>query len=198
MEVALNRLLCALLVSSLPAALSCGGSDPVGPIQSGPIEITVNGISPSDITGGIIDRDVSINTAGANLWSSYVRLTTDLCGREPVGFAISALALTLDLEGSVNVSALDDVMDGTVTLYFADTQGNEASAVKVDIGRGMVFGLGPVGLEEVSTRETLAALHTRMLGSDFHVGLRAETSRTDSDNFSMAVEVSFLARAFCE
>ena len=162
------------------------------------MEITVNGISPSDITGGIIDRDVSINTAGANLWSSYVRLTTDLCGREPVGFAISALALTLDLEGSVNVSALDDVMDGTVTLYFADTQGNEASAVKVDIGRGIVFGLGPVGLEEVSTRETLEALHTRMLGSDFHVGLRAGTSWTDSDNFSMAVEVSFLARAFCE
>ena len=162
------------------------------------MEITVNGISPSNITGGIIDRDVSINTAGTNLWSSYVRLTTDLCGREPVGFAISALALTLDFEGSVNVTALDDVLDGTVTLYFASTQGNDASAVKVDIGRGVVSGLGPVGLEEVSTRETLAALHTRLLGSDFHVGLRAETSRTDSDNFSMAVEVSFLARAFCE
>ena len=199
MEVALNRLLCALLVSVLPAVLSCGGdSDPVGPFASGPMELTINSINPSDITAGIIDRDVSITSAAANLWASYIRLTTDLCGREPVGFSIGALALTLDLEGSVNVSALDDVIDGTVTVYFASTQGNDASAVRVDVGTGVVSGIGSVGLEEVSTRETLAALYDRMLSSDFRVGIRAETSRTDSDDFSMVVEVSFLARAFCE
>lgn len=189
----MDRLLCVLLLWSLPAVLSCGGDgDPVGPIASGPMQLMITNISPSDITDGVIDRDVNINTAAVGLWASYLRLVTDLCGREPVGFTISALAVTLDLEESVNVSQLEQVMDGTVTVYLA------AGGVTVDIGRGLLSGLGPVGLEEVSTQETLAALHDRMLASDFQVGLRAETSRTDGGDFSMDVEVSFLTRAFCQ
>ena len=164
----------------------------MGPIDGGPMEFSVTGIGPSDIQGGVITREVSIVSAAANLWTSFARLTTDLCGQEPVGFIISALGISLQLEGSENVTRLDDVFDGQVTLYLS------GGGVTVDIGTGLLSGVGPVGLDEISTRETLAPLHANMLASNFNVGLRGETSRTSGDDFSMDVETTFLARAVCQ
>ena len=156
------------------------------------MQFSITGVGPGDIEDGIIDRNVSITSAAANLWTSYVRLVSDLCGREPVGFSINSLAISLDLEESVNVTTLDDVLDGTATVYLA------GGGVTVDIGTGVLSGAGPVGLEGVSTQQSLAALHALMLASEFNVGLRAETSRTDAADFSMDLQLTFLARAHCE
>jgi len=188
----LKRIVCALLVSALPVVLSCGGdSDPVGPFASGEMELRFAGISPSDIEAGIIDRDVSITSAAANLWVSYVALVTDLCGREPVGFSVNSVAILLDLEES-EVSQLEQVFDGAVTVYLA------AGGVSVDIGTGMVSGAGPVVLQGDGTEEALAVLYSAMLANSFQVGLRGETSRTSADDFSMDVDVTFLTRASCQ
>lgn len=188
----MKRLICALLVSSLPAALGCGDSDIVGPFAGGPMQLTVAGIIPSDIQAGFIDRDVSITNAAANLWVNYTRLVTDLCGNEPVGFLISSLAVTLDFEESLNVTQLQQVLDGTVTVYLS------AAGTTVDIGTGLLTGVGPVALQDLSTEESLAVLHPQMLAGNFRVGLRGETSRTSDDDFSMDVELSFLSRASCQ
>ncbi len=188
----MKRLVCALLVATFPIVSGCGGDDPVGPIASGPMQLSITGIAPSDIEAGVIDRNVSITTAAANLWPSYVRLVSDLCGRDPVGFSINSLAMSLDFEESLNVSQLEEVFDGTVTIYLT------AGGATVEIGTGLVSGAGPVTLQGVSTEEALAVLYTQMLAGTFQVGLRAETSRTAEDDFSLDVEVSFLTRASCQ
>jgi hypothetical protein len=156
------------------------------------MELRFAGISPSDIEAGIIDRDVSITSAAVNLWVSYVALVTDLCGREPVGFSVNSVAILLDLEESTDVSQLEHVFDGAVTVYLA------AGGVSVDIGTGMVSGAGPVVLQGDGTEEALAVLYSAMLANSFQVGLRGETSRTSADDFSMDVDVTFLTRASCQ
>ena len=177
----------------LLAVMGCGGGgDPVAPIRSGEISLAITGIGPSDIESGAIQRNVDITSAAVNLWSSYVRLVTDLCGSEPAGFGINTLAVLLDFEQSVEVSALDEVFDGTVTVYFS------AANVAVDVGAGVLTCPGPVGLVESATREALAVIHDQMLDSDFRIGFRGGTSRTPDDSFSMDVHVTFHARAFCE
>ena len=181
-----------LPVLLLPLITGCGGDDdPVAPIRSGEISLAMSGIGPSDIESGVIERNVDITSAAVNLWASYVRLTTDLCGNEPAGFGINTLEVRLDLEESVGVSALDEVFDGTVTVYFG------AGGVTVDVGSGVLTGQGPVGLVESGTRETVGVIHDGMLDSDFRVGLRGGTSRTPDDSFSLDVHVTFHAQAFC-
>ena len=181
-----------LPVLLLPLMAGCGGDDdPVAPIRSGQISLAISGIGPSDIESGVIERRVDITSAAVNLWASYVRLTTDLCGNEPAGFAINTLQVRLDLEESLGVGALDEVFDGAVTVYFG------AGGATVDVGSGMLTGPGPAGLVESATREALAVIHDGMLASDFRVGLRGGTSRTPNDSFSMDVHVTFHAQAFC-
>ncbi len=183
---------CGLPVLLLPLITGCGGDDdPVAPIRSGEISLVMSGIGPSDIESGVIERNVDITSAAVNLWTSYVRLTTDLCGNAPAGFGINTLEVRLDLEESVGVTALDEVFDGTVTVYFG------AGGTTVDVGSGVLTGQGPVGLAASATREALAVLHDGMLESDFRVGLRGGTSRTRNDSFSMHLSVTFHAQAFC-
>jgi len=149
-------------------------------------------ITSEDIESGVIDRDLSVATAAADLWISFVRLVTDLCGNEPASFDVFSIAVTLDLEESEEVSQLEQVLDGQVTMYF--TQGGAT----VDIGTGMLSGADPVSLQLLSSQESLAVLYSEMLAGTFNVGLRGETSRTTNDDFSMQLQVSFLTRATCQ
>lgn len=187
----MKRLVCALLLSSLPAMAGCSGGDPVGPFTSGEMILSFS-IAPEDIEGGVIDRDISVATAAANLWISYVRLVTDLCGNEPASFDVHSIAVTLDFEASEEVSQLEQVLDGQVTVYF--TQGGTT----VDIGTGVLLGAGPVGLQGLSSQASLATLYTEMLAGTFNVGLRGGTSRTTNDDFAMQIQISFLTRATCQ
>ena len=188
----MKRLVFALVLFLLPVAASCGGDDPTGPFTSGEMILTFSEITSADIEDGIIERDLSVATAAANLWISYVRLVTDLCGHEPVDFSVFSIAITLDLEESEEVSVLEQVLDGDVTLYFT------AGGTTVDIGTGVLSGAGPVALQGISSAESLAVLYTEMLAGTFNVGLRGETSRTTNDDFSLDLNVSFLTRASCQ
>ena len=121
-----------------------------------------------------------------------MRLVTDLCGNDPADFSVFSIAITLDFEESENVSQLEQVLDGDVTLYFT------SGGTTVDIGTGVLSGAGPVALTGLSSAESLAVLYTEMLEGTFNVGLRAETSRTTNDDFSLELNVSFLTRASCQ
>ena len=100
--------------------------------------------------------------------------------------------MSLDFEERVNVTQLEDVFDGTVTVYLT------AGGTSVDIGTGSLAGAGPVELQGHGTEDALAVMHPQMLAGSFDVGLSGTTSRTTDEDFSMDVEVSFLTRASCQ
>lgn len=58
--------------------------------------------------------------------------------------------------------------------------------------------VGPVSLGGLAGRSSLGVLHERLVGGDFHVGLRGETALTGADDFSMNVRIRMRVRAFCD
>ena len=73
----------------------------------------------------------------------------------------------------------------------------DADALRVDVASAVVTGPGTVTLTVTATRSQLQVIHERLVGGDFHVGLRATTDRDEDDYFSMDVIVTFQARAHC-
>ena len=162
--------------------------------------LTINSMNSSDIDPvGIIEKDENIGTETGNPWGEFIRLAEDQCQTTPAGFDVLSVTIALDVAGSSDVATLDDVISGDAIVFFASTRGNDAAAVRVDVGSGAgLAGVGPVNLPVIASRTQLAALLERMVGGDFHVGLRAETDRVDTDSFSMDVRVTIQTRAMCE
>ncbi|MDH3272349.1 MAG: hypothetical protein OEN56_13500 [Gemmatimonadota bacterium] len=148
---------------------------------------------------GVIEKDENISTETGNPWGDFIRIAEDRCGRSPVAFEVLSVALALDVAGSADVQVLDDVISGDATVFFASTQGSDAAAVRVDVASASgVSGVGPVNLPVTASRAQLSALYERLLGGDFHVGLRAQTDRVDTESFSMDARITFEARGICE
>lgn len=173
---------------------ACGA----GPVDSGTISLTVNSMNESDIrTPGTVQKDKNIGTETGNPWGRFIDVAQAECGRDPAGFEISSASIALD-PGS-DVTAFPDVIDGTAAVFFSDVSGSDAAATKVDVGSTTgPTGAGPVALSVSGTRSNLAPLRDRMVGGDFHVGVRAGTSLTGADQFSMDVRVSFVVLAHCD
>ena len=184
-----------VLVSSLAAC-----DDPIGPVDSIPMTLTINSMNSSDIDPpGRIEKDENISTETGNPWGEFIRQAETVCGADPVGFQVLNASIALDVAGSSDVQVLEDVISGTATVFFASTQGSDADAVRVDVASGsLISGVGPVSLPVIATRGQLDTLHERLLGGDFHVGLQAETDRVDADSFSMDVRVTVQSSAICE
>jgi len=193
-----RRTAAAGLTVLLTATASCG--DALGPVDSIPMTLTINSMNSSDIDPpGVIEKDENISTETGNPWGEFIRLAEDQCQAAPIGFEVLSVSIGLDVAGSSGVQVLEDVISGDATVFFASTQGSDAAAVRVDVGsRSGVTGAGPVSLPVTATRAQLGALLERLLGGDFHVGLRAETDRLDTDSFSMDVRVTLQNRAICE
>lgn len=175
----------------LPA---CG--EETGPVTSGPITTSVNSMNESDVDAGELSKDENISNETGNPWGRFVDHAESECGGSPTGFGLLSMTLSLDASRS-DVDRLEQVFTGPVTVYFSSTRGSDASAVRVDVGGAIsVSGAGPVALEILATRAELAALHERLVGGDFHVGLRGSTTR--SEPFSITPVVVFRAQAFCD
>ena len=179
------------------AVLGCGDSDPLGPVVSPVITVTVNSMNSSDIEAGVIDKDENISNGTGNPWSDFLRQAGEVCGGDPAGFGVAQASLALDADGSSNVDALDEVFSGNVSIIFRSTRGNDASAVQVEIASGPVSGTGPFALTISATRGGLSVLQDRLTGGDFHVAVRGVTNRDSGDDFSMAVRATFTVAAFC-
>jgi hypothetical protein len=184
----------------LPVLILTTACSDLGPVDSAVIALTINSMNSSDIDPpGIIEKDENISTETGNPWGEFIRAAEDLCGDAVSGFEVLSATLGLDVAGSSGVSVLEDVISGDATVFFSSTRGNDATAVRVDVASmSGVSGTGPVNLPVTATRAQLQTLFERLLGGDFHVGLRAETDRLDSDSFSMDARVSISARAHCE
>ena len=170
-----------------------------GPTESGEITTSVNSMNESDIDSfGFVSKDENISNESGNPWGRFIDTSESVCGGSPTGFEVLFVTLSLDTKRS-DIDGLEDVFTGPVTVYFASTQGSDQDATQVDIaGASSVSGTGPVSLEILSTRAELQVLHERLVGGDFHVGIRGTTDRTGEDSFSMTPQIVFRCRAFCD
>lgn len=191
----MKRMFAATLCTLVLAG--CGDSDPLGPVISPTITLTVNSMNSSDIESGMLDKDENISTETGNPWGEFIRMAEDECKADPVGFEVTHVALSLDTEGSNGVAGLDDVFSGAVSVIFRSTQGSDEDAAQVAVGSGPVSGAGNSTLVASGTRSALAPLYERLLGGDFHVAVRGGTDRQHGDDFSMDVRVTFATTAFC-
>ena len=83
--------------------------------------------------------------------------------------------------------------------HLSSTSHGDPAAVPADIGSiAAPVGAGPIPLARSGTPAAPAPLHDRLVGGDFHVGFRAETSLGAGDAFAMDVRVDFSARAHCD
>ncbi len=188
----------ALLAFVAPAVWACGDDGLLGPAESVTIALTINSMNPSDIEAGIIEKDENISTETGNPWGEFVAAAREECLGDPAGFRVVAASLGVDVAGSQNVTGLEDVISGQAIVFFASTRGSDADAVRVNVASATgLSGPGPVSLNVLASRADLNVLLERLAGGDFHVGLRAETSRTENDSFSMDARVTFRARAHC-
>lgn len=187
---------CMLVLSILVV----GCTESRGPVDSGQISLTINSINPSDIrTAGTVSKDENISTESGNPWGAFARAAKDECGGDPVAFEVLTTTMSLDVDGSDNVAAFEDVISGAATVYFLSTSGSDATATRADVASAAtVTGIGPVTMSVGASRTALEPLLDRLVGGDFHVGLRAATALTDDDDFSMDVQIALSARAFCE
>lgn len=186
------------------AAVACAGTDAASgkTVDSGSIAVVISSMNPSDIrTAGTIQKDENISTGTGNPWGEFIKKAKAQCGKDPAGFEIVSASISLDTSGGGGrtVTKLEDVISGTATVFFASTQGNDASATKVDVAEASrPTGAGPVSLTIRATKDALKPLQARLVGGDFHVGFRAATSKTSKDDFSMNVRATVAARALCE
>jgi hypothetical protein len=180
------------------AIIGCQDSDPLAPIVSPIITMTVNSMNGSDIESGIIDKDENISTETGNPWGEFMSDAVDQCGGDPVGFEVAEVSLELDRDGS-DIESLDEVFSDSASVILRSTQGSDADADQVVIGSGMVQGAGGTFNFMVPVlRAELAVIHDRLVGGDFHVAVRGATHRQRGDDFSMDVRVSFGVRTFCD
>jgi hypothetical protein len=189
-----------LILLGIQIFLSCStDTDPVS-IDSGNISITVNSMNESDVdSSGIIEKDENISNDSGNPWGEFIKSAENRCDKNPGGFEIISVSIELDENGSQNLSSLDEIITGSATVFFANTQHSDINATRVNVASvSAVSGTGPIELGDLASRADMSILLDRLLGGDFHVGLQAETSISDTSSFSMDVQIVFNVRAFCD
>lgn len=190
----MRRILVAPFLATLALA-ACG----LGPVESGPLAVTVNSVNESDVQGGVVWKDENISNDSGNPWGEFVRRARDTCGADPVAFEVVSASVALDTSGGPGmVSRFEDVVSGTAAVRFLSTSGSDPAAVSADVGQvAAPAGPGPIPLALLGTRSALAPLHARLLGGDFHVGFRAGVL-PGAGPFTMDVRVDFAALAHCD
>lgn len=183
-----------LAVAALLTVAGCG--EDAKEVVSPPITVTVDGLGPGDIVNGTISSTVSVNSGEGSPWESFIDDATDRCTGVPGGFQVDQLSIALNQAESRNVSAFQDVFSSSASVFFAST--GAVDAIRVQIGSvAGISGTGPIDVTITGRRADLSALRQRMGSGDFHVGVRGPSDRPTDDDFELAVDVTFQARAFC-
>ena len=182
----------------LPLLILAGCDETPGPADSGPFTTSVNSMNESDIDAGMLAKDENVSNETGNPWGEFIKRAETVCGADPSGFSVLSATLSLDTSRS-DVAGLEEVFTGPVVVYWSSTRGSDAGAVRVDVaGATSVAGTGPVTLEILATRRQLAALHDRLVGGDFHIGIEGSTTRDPADAFSITPVIAMEARAHCD
>lgn len=188
---------CAMLIATLIAA--CGGDDGPGDgtLPEGALDLELSSLNSSDVDDGFLDKDENIGNQSGNPWGEFIEEMRDRCGGDPAGLSVSSGTLTI--VGSEGIDGFEDLFPDGVDLVFRGTQGSDEEAETVVVASmAAALGTGPVDLDGVASREDLGGLHPRLVGGDFHVGVRGATDLTDEDDFSVDLAMSVEVVAYCE
>jgi hypothetical protein len=177
----------------------CGRDDRPGDVtlHEGALDLQLSSLSSSDVDDGTLEKDENIGNQSGNPWGEFIDEMRDRCGGDPAGFSVSGG--TLSIVDSEGVDGFEDLFPDGLDLLMRSTQGSDEDAETVVVARSAApTGSGPVDLVGVAGREDLAALHPRLVGGDFHVGVRGSTDLTDEDDFSVDLAMSLEVVAYCE
>ncbi|MBI2893374.1 MAG: hypothetical protein HYY06_07460 [Deltaproteobacteria bacterium] len=178
---------------------ACGGDDGPGDgtLPEGALDLQLSSLNSSDVDDGFLEKDENIGNHTGDPWGEFIDEMTDRCGGDPAAFSVSRGTLSIvDAQG---VDGFEELFPRGVDLLFRSTQGSDEDAETVVVASSAApTGSGPVDLDGVGGRDDLAALHQRLLGGDFHVGVRGSTDLTDQDDFSVDLAMSLEVVAYCE
>jgi hypothetical protein len=119
-------------------AAACGSSDPVG--YSQPVDISLEARS-AEVVGGQVHADKNVNTDPSNPYKAFVNAAVQALGHSPSRIVVTSATLKLDAAGSTLVTALEQVVAGTVRVSFEPNGSSSSYPVASVVGP---TGVGPV------------------------------------------------------
>jgi hypothetical protein len=141
-------------------------------------------LGAGDVTGSSITEDIHIDPSDA-YWQNFLNQARNTLGEAPTRFDVTNVRLQLAAPKSRNVSMIQDVFSGKVTLFLRDHD----SGTQVEIAELE----DPEGSAQVSmglTRDDLEPLTGNLLRGDFRLGLRGNTPKQASSDFEATVIVT--------
>jgi hypothetical protein len=165
----------------LPLALilaACGG-----PGHEDTLTYQVH-LGAGDVTGSSITEDIHIDPNDA-YWQNFLNQARNTLGEAPTRFDVTNVRLQLAAPKSRNVSMIQDLFSGDVTVFLrANDSGTQVDIAELE---------EPQGSAQVSmglTRDDLEPLNANLLRSDFRLGLRGSTPKQASSDFDATVIVT--------
>ncbi|HEX8440071.1 hypothetical protein [Archangium sp.] len=147
-----------------------------GPSHEGTVTYRVS-LKPGDVTVSTITEDVRVDPEDAQ-WKAFLSQARATLEQAPTHFEVTDVRVQLDVTKSKNVSTLQDVVTGDVTLFLrSDETGPQVEIAEVE---------DPTGSAQVSMDTTGASLETleaNLARGDFRLGVRANTPKTSGSDF---------------
>jgi len=172
-------------------AAACGSSDPVG--YSQPVEISLEARS-AEVVGGQVHADKNINTDPGNPYKAFVNAAVQALGHSPSRIVVTSATLKLDVAGSTVVTALEQVVAGTVRVSFEPNGSSNAYPVASVVGP---TGVGPVTMTvSFDSSAMTAADFQDLVGGSFTVvldGPAAVGFETQDATADMTATLTFVA-----
>lgn len=112
-------------------ATACGSSDPVG--YSQPVDISLEAKS-AEVVGGQVHADKNVNTDPTNPYKAFVNAAVQALGHSPSRIVVTSATLKLDAAGSTLVTALEQVVAGTVRVSFEPNGSSNSYPVASVVG----------------------------------------------------------------
>lgn len=166
--------------------VACGGEV----LTSQPIALDVGGIKEGDIRNEAYNRDKSITSDSGNPFHEFITQSTGkLDGKAPSRIGVERIVLAVD-GGSKGIGSLGLATIMKNVQVYVEKDATVALTEIEEVPEGAMFEV-PVSASE----DDLKVMQTRMLASDFKVGIRgdAASSRPQDFDLKVNVQITFVA-----
>jgi hypothetical protein len=168
------------LLLLLPLALSLIAC---GPSHEGTVTYQVS-LKPGGVIGGTITDSLRVDSSDAQ-WTAFLSQARTTLGEAPSRFEVTSARMLLDVTKSKNVSTLQDVLSGDVTVFLrASATGTQVDVATLENPRGSA----QLDLDTPPT--SLESLDANLARGDFLLGLRGGTPRTSSSDFEAVITLT--------
>lgn len=177
-----------LVPFSLVLLFACGDS---GVLTSQPIALDVGGIKEGEINNGAYNRDKSVTSDSGNPYHEFLQQAKGkLDGMNPGRVGVEKIVLAVD-GSSKGIGSLGLATILENVQVYVEKDATVALTEVVEVPEGAMFEV-PVSV----TEEELQVMQTRMLASDFKVGIRGDAVATRPADFDLKVNVQITFVAY--